>query len=193
MKYENQLVDRNYPFTEENIFTVLDLTDFHYGYLRADLALHMETPFDEWMTIYYDGDTHPRYHTVSVSEHIKDFLSSLFIPEMNRDRIGWFCIPPETMGAFHYDTLSDRHTAINLDMKFDTGAGLFFLENPPHQPGKVIRVEYPEDKFVMLNIQEGHMIINESPTPRMILTISFRQYYHELVELINKGEFYREQ
>lgn len=191
-EYPHQIEAREYPFTKENLYSILDC-ELDYDYLKADLDFCLQTPIDEWLSVSYQCDPQPRYYTIAASNHIVEYLRSLFIPEVVRDRVGWLYFPPETMGPFHYDTPTDsRHTSINLDMKFDTGAGLFFLENPPNYPGKVVPVDYPADKLVALNIQEGHMIINESPTPRILLAISSHLYYHEIIELINNGEFYND-
>lgn len=191
MMYEHQLKSRNYPFDESNIATILDYDlSTNYKILFADMVQHMRVPFEEWLTVTYECDTYPRYHTTAVGEKVMEYLADLFIPEFDNQRVGWFVIPANSIGPFHYDKW--RNTSVNLDMKVDTGSGLYFFENPPHQTGRVIHVAYPDDRFVMLNVREGHMILNESATPRVMLTISFQQSYHELLELYKNGELYRE-
>jgi len=182
-------VERDYPFDEPNIYTVLG-AKLDLSLLQADMLKYTTQPIENWTTVSHEGDAYPRYQTVSVSDHILEYLEEMFVPKFNPKRVGWFIIPAHSIGPFHYDKW--RNTSINLDMKVDTGAGLFFFENNPETTGRVIKVDYPDDKLVMLNVREGHMIINESPEPRVMLTISFNHMYHDLLDMMNQGVLYRE-
>lgn len=176
-------------FKPENFSHVIDLK-LDMDRMRWDAAKKAED-LSQWYTYSYPGDTRPRYLSTHVDPTIIDYMQDQFQIDFRKNRIGWFCVPAGTVGCFHYDSPRQRNSALNVDMGFDKGSsGLFLFETVPWHPGRVMKVDYPEDQPILINVREfGHMIINETGQHRVILTISLLESYGECMKRVRNGTF----
>jgi hypothetical protein len=133
------------------------------------------------------------------NSHIYRYISERF----DIQKAAWLMFPPKTNYNWHvdshgYKTLSDssgdvskkgRNCAINIPIQVPDEAATYVGEPFFHPQGSTLppvwygieRVKYVIYKPTILNIQKEHCVINPTDSSRIVLSISLKEEYEEVL------------